>query len=231
MEKYFRKRITLHYFSHQFWLVFVSISSRLVETRPVPSLWDAAEQSFLTTLRYSHAHSKAAVLGLFLWTWRSATSLLRPQLPGRGVGGMQLLFIFKINIFIRHLNAHIINSYTPAAVLWLILPSSPPSNWFTLQQVLLSKNAWDLCFPRKWSNNSLLFWKPSFCLRVFTEGSPICSSTEMKGSRFSFMLTSDCTVTSPPPLGSAAGSWIFSVQQPIAPSHSFGCWDLFTLHF
>lgn len=156
IEKYFRKRITLHYFSHQFWLVFISISSRLVETRPIPSLWDAAEQSFLTTLRYSHARSKAAALGLFLWTWRSATSLLRPQLPGRGVGGMQLLFIFKINIFIHHLNAHIINSYAPAAVLWLILPSSPLGNWLTLLQVLLRKNAWDLRFPRKRRNNSLL---------------------------------------------------------------------------
>lgn len=72
IEKYFRKQITLHYFSHQFWLVFISISSRLVETQPVPSLRDAAEQSFLTTLRYSHARSKAAALGLFLWMWDQA---------------------------------------------------------------------------------------------------------------------------------------------------------------
>lgn len=44
IENYFRKRITLHYFSHQFWLVFISISSRLVETWPIPSLWDATRQ-------------------------------------------------------------------------------------------------------------------------------------------------------------------------------------------
>lgn len=126
IENYFRKRITLHYFSHQFWLVFISISSRLVETWPIPSLWDATEQSFLTTLRYSHAYSKAEALGLFLWMWRSAMPLLRPQLPGRGVGGIQPPFVLKINIFIHHLNAHIINSYALAAVLSLIF--SPPCN-------------------------------------------------------------------------------------------------------
>lgn len=152
---YFRKPITLHYFSHQFWLVFISISSRLVETWPIPSLWDATKQSFLTTLRYSHAYSKAEALGLFLWMCRSAMPLLGPQLAGRGVGGIQLLFVFKTNIFIHHLNAHIINSYTPAAVLSLIF-SSPPCNWLTLLQDLLSENVWDLCFPRKWSSHSLL---------------------------------------------------------------------------
>lgn len=156
IENYFRKRITLHYFSHQFWLVFISISSRLVETWPIPSLWDATEQSFLTTLGYSHAYSKAEALGLFLWMWRSAMPLLRPQLPGRGVGGIQPPFVFKINIFIHHLNAHIINSYALAAVLSLIF-SSPPCNWLTLLQDLLGENVWDLRFPRKWSNRSLLF--------------------------------------------------------------------------
>lgn len=155
-ENYFRKRITLHYFSHQFWLVFISISSRLVETWPIPSLWDATQQSFLITLRYSHAYSKAEALGLLLWMWRSAMPLLRPQLPGRGVGGIQPPFVFKINIFIHHLNAHIINSYAPAAVLSLIF-SSPPCNWLTLLRDLLGKNVWDLHFPRKWSNHSLLF--------------------------------------------------------------------------
>lgn len=114
IESYFRKRIILHYFSHQFWLVFISISSRLVETWPIPSLWDATKQSFLTTLRYSHAYLKAEALGLFLWLCRSAMPLLRPHLLGRGVGGIQLPFVFKINILIHHLNAHIINSYAPA---------------------------------------------------------------------------------------------------------------------
>lgn len=131
IENYFRKHITLHYFSHQFWLVFVSISSRLVETWPIPSLWDATKQSFLTTLRCSHAYLKAEALGLFLWLCKSAMPLLRPQLPSRGVGGIQLPFVFKINIFIHHLNAHIINSYVPAAVLLLIF-SSPVCKWLTL---------------------------------------------------------------------------------------------------
>lgn len=153
IENYFRKCIILHYFSHQFWLVFISISSRLVETWPIPSLWDATKQSFLTTLRYSHAYSKAEALGLCLWLCRSGTSLLRPQLPGREVGGIQLPFVFKINIFIHHLNAHIINSYAPAAVLSLIF-SSPPCNWLTLLQHLLGENVRDLRFPRKWSNHS-----------------------------------------------------------------------------
>lgn len=91
------------------------------------------------------------------WAWKSASSLLRPEQPGRVVAGMQLLFIFKVNICIWHLNTRIINSYAPAAVLWRILPSSPPSNWLTLVQVLFSKNMCDLCFPRKWNNTSLLF--------------------------------------------------------------------------
>lgn len=65
-EKYFKKRIALHYFGHQIWLVFISISSRLVEMWPIPSPRDASEQSFLTTLRYSHARLKAAASGLFL---------------------------------------------------------------------------------------------------------------------------------------------------------------------
>lgn len=154
IDNYFWKRITLHYFSHQFWLVFISISSRLVETWPIPSLWDATKQSFLTTLRYSHAYSKAEALGLFLWLCRSAMPLLRPQLPARGVGGKQLPFVFKINIFIHHLNAPIINSYAPAAVLLLIFSSV--CNWLTLLQDLLSENIWDLHFPKKRSNHPLL---------------------------------------------------------------------------
>lgn len=155
IENYFRKHITLHYFSHQFWLVFISISSRLVETWPIPSLWDATKQSFLTALRYSHAYLKAEALGHFLWLCTSAMPLLRPRLPGRGVGGIQLSFVFKINIFIHHLNAHIINSYAPAAVLSLIF-SSPPCYWLTLLQDLLGENVWDLRFPWKWSNHFLL---------------------------------------------------------------------------
>lgn len=118
---------------------------------------------------------------------QSAVPLLRPQLSGREVGGIQLPFVFKINIFIHHLNAHIINSYAPAAVLSLI-SSSPPCNWLTLLHDLLGENVWDLHFPRKRSNHSLLLKNPSFCLGVLTEGSPICGSAEMKGCGFSFML-------------------------------------------
>lgn len=58
-EKYFKKWIVLHCFSHQFWLVFISISSSLVETWPIPPR-GMPLSSFLSAPSYSHAHVKAA---------------------------------------------------------------------------------------------------------------------------------------------------------------------------